>query len=146
MNVTDSKPIVNQRIPTELKTADFYYDLPEELIAQHPAARRDGSRLMVLDRQQESIEHKHFEPENQAGYNAPYTFVSYEYPADWKRGDEPYYPVNDQHNGELYRKYANLAKKETNVIFGGRLGMYRYYDMDDTVIAARECFKHQENL
>ena len=60
MNVTDSKPIVNQRSPTELKTADFYYDLPEELIAQHPAARRDGSRLMVLDRQQESIEHKHF--------------------------------------------------------------------------------------
>ena len=92
-----------------------------------------------------SIEHKHFEPENQAGFNAPYTFVSYEYPADWKRGDEPYYPVNDQRNSELYRKYTELAALETNIVFGGRLGMYRYYDMDDTVIAARKCFNQQVN-
>ena len=91
-----------------------------------------------------SIEHKHFEPENQAGYHAPHTFISYEYPADWKRGDEPYYPVNDQRNSELYQKYTELAAKETNIIFGGRLGMYRYFDMDDTVIAAMNCFKQLE--
>lgn len=93
-----------------------------------------------------SIEHKHFEPENQAGYQAPYTIISYEYPADWKRGDEPYYPVNDQRNSELYQKYTELAAKETNVVFGGRLGMYRYFDMDDSVIAAMECFNRQVNL
>ena len=60
MNTAENKPIVNERIPTELRTADFYYDLPEELIAQHPADRRDGSRLMVLDREKGTIDHKHF--------------------------------------------------------------------------------------
>lgn len=92
------------------------------------------------------IEHKHFEVENHAGFNAPYTFITREYPADWKRGDEPYYPVNDQRNSEIYQKYYELAQKEKNVIFGGRLGMYRYFDMDDTVIAAINCFKQQVTI
>lgn len=88
-----------------------------------------------------SIEHKHFEVENAAGFQAEHTFVTKEYPADWSRGDEPYYPVNNARNSELYQKYAALAAQEKNVIFGGRLGMYRYFDMDDTVIAAMECFE-----
>ena len=92
-----------------------------------------------------SIEHKHFEVENSAGFNAPYTFVTREYPADWQRGDEPYYPVNNAVNSQLYQKYCELAAQESGVVFGGRLGMYRYFDMDDTIIAAAECFKEQVN-
>ena len=96
--------------------------------------------------QTRSIEHKHFETENQAGFNAPYSFVTREFPADYRQGDEPYYPVNDTHNSSLYKKYEALAAKEKNVVFGGRLGMYRYFDMDDTVIAAMNCFKQQVTL
>lgn len=77
------------------------------------------------------IEHKHFEFGTQ-----PDTILTREYPADWKRGDEPYYPVNDAANGELYAQYAALAAKEKNVLFGGRLGQYRYYDMDKVIAEA----------
>ncbi len=77
------------------------------------------------------IEHKHFEFGTQ-----PKTVVTREYPATWKRGDEPYYPVNNERNDGLYAKYKALADKENNVIFGGRLGMYKYFDMDDTITAA----------
>ena len=77
------------------------------------------------------IEHKHFEFGAQ-----PRTVVTREYPAVWHKGDEPYYPVNDDRNNALYAKYKALADAEPHVIFGGRLGMYRYYDMDDTVSAA----------
>lgn len=77
------------------------------------------------------IEHKHFEFGAQ-----PKTVVTREYPAVWHKGDEPYYPVNDDRNNVLYAKYKALADAEPHVIFGGRLGMYRYYDMDDTVSAA----------
>lgn len=82
------------------------------------------------------IEHKHFEFGTQ-----PKTVISREYSAEWKPGDEPYYPVNDERNGALYEKYKVLAEKEPNVIFGGRLGEYRYYDMDkviETALAAAE--------
>ena len=75
-----------------------------------------------------SIEHKHFEFGKQ-----PVTYVTKEYPADWKPGDEAYYPVNDEKNQKLYTQYAELAKKEKNVIFGGRLAEYKYYDMDDVI-------------
>ena len=75
-----------------------------------------------------TIEHKHFEFGKQ-----PVTYVTKEYPADWKPGDEAYYPVNDEKNQKLYARYAELAKKEKNVIFGGRLAEYKYYDMDDVV-------------
>ncbi len=74
------------------------------------------------------IEHKHFEFGSQ-----PDTVITKEYPAPWKRGDEPYYPINDAANGELYERYARLAAGEKNVLFGGRLGQYRYYDMDKVI-------------
>lgn len=74
------------------------------------------------------IEHKHFEFGNQEK-----TVVTREYPASWQPGDEPYYPMNDKKNNELFEKYWSLAEKEKNVIFGGRLGQYKYYDMDDVI-------------
>ncbi|MBR3949729.1 MAG: UDP-galactopyranose mutase, partial [Oscillospiraceae bacterium] len=77
------------------------------------------------------IEHKHFEFGTQ-----PTTIISKEYSAEWKPGMEPYYPINDAENGALYEKYKALAEAEENVIFGGRLGHYRYYDMDKVIRAA----------
>ncbi len=77
------------------------------------------------------IEHKHFEFGTQ-----PKTVITREYPKVWRKGDEPYYAVNDERNNDLYEKYKQLADKEKNVIFGGRLGMYKYFDMDDTIEAA----------
>lgn len=74
------------------------------------------------------IEHKHFEFGKQEK-----TVITKEYPSEWKAGDEPYYPVNDEKNNKLYEKYRELAKKETNIIFGGRLGEYKYYDMDKVI-------------
>ena len=82
------------------------------------------------------IEHKHFEFGNQ-----PKTVISREYSAEWKVGDEPYYPVNDAANGELYQKYKALAEGEANVLFGGRLGEYKYYDLDKVIEAARAAWK-----
>ena len=66
------------------------------------------------------------------------TWITKEYPAEWKRGDEAYYPVNDEKNQELYRKYTALANKEKHVAFGGRLGAYQYYDMDKVIERALE--------
>ncbi len=77
------------------------------------------------------IEHKHFEFGTQ-----PKTVVTREYSTDWQDGMEPYYPVNDARNGELYEKYAALAKQEKNTLFGGRLAEYRYYDMDKVIESA----------
>lgn len=77
------------------------------------------------------IEHKHFEFGKQ-----PVTYITKEYPQDWKLGEEAYYPVNDDKNQELYAKYKELAGKEKNVIFGGRLGEYKYYDMDKVIESA----------
>jgi len=82
------------------------------------------------------IEHKHFEMFGQEVYGNPKTVISKEYSAEWKPGMEPYYPVNDKQNTELYAKYKELADKEQNVIFGGRLAEYKYYDMDDVIEAA----------
>ena len=67
--------------------------------------------------------------------------ITKEYPSDWKIGDEAYYPVNDEKNNALFNKYKELANKESNVIFGGRLGNYKYYDMDKVIEAALECVK-----
>ena len=79
------------------------------------------------------IEHKWFEfGKDAAGNDLPKTVISREYSAEWKPGDEPYYPVNDEKNGQLYAEYKALAEKE-NVIFGGRLGEYKYYDMDQVI-------------
>lgn len=77
------------------------------------------------------IEHKHFEFGNQ-----PKTIISREYSKEWSIGDEPYYPINDDKNNELYNKYSELAEAEKNVIFGGRLGEYKYYDMDKVIEVA----------
>jgi UDP-galactopyranose mutase len=78
------------------------------------------------------IEHKHFEPENPA-YQKNVTVISREYSTEWKDGMEPFYPVNDDKNGALFQKYKSLADAEKNVIFGGRLAEYKYYDMDDVI-------------
>ena len=75
------------------------------------------------------IEHKHFEMFGQEIYNCPKTIISKEYSTEWTEGMEPYYPVNDEKNNTLYAKYKELADKEKNVIFGGRLAEYKYYDM-----------------
>ena len=79
------------------------------------------------------IEHKHFEYGNQ-----PKTVITREYPATWNKGDEPYYPINNDENNELYSKYKELADKEENVIFGGRLAEYKYYDMHNVIEKALE--------
>lgn len=79
------------------------------------------------------IEHKHFEYGKQEK-----TIITREYPATWKKGDEPYYPMNDEKNNCLYEKYKALADKENKVIFGGRLGMYKYYDMHHIISEALE--------
>lgn len=83
------------------------------------------------------IEHKWFEfGKDENGNDLPKTVISREYSSEWKPGDEPYYPVNDEKNGKLYEAYYALAEKEERVIFGGRLGEYKYYDMDQVVLCA----------
>ncbi len=84
------------------------------------------------------IEHKHFEFGKQ-----PTTIISREYSSEWKKGDEPYYPVNDEKNSRLYAQYEKLASEEKRVIFGGRLGAYRYYDMDKVIAAALDMSKKE---
>ena len=84
------------------------------------------------------IEHKWFEFGTQ-----PKTVISREYSSEWKPGDEPYYPVNNEKNNALYRKYKELADREPGVIFGGRLGEYRYYDMDAVIASALACAKRE---
>jgi len=86
------------------------------------------------------IEHKHFEFGKQ-----PDTVITREYPAKWERGDEPYYPMNDEKNEKLFAQYKELAKKEKNVLFGGRLGQYKYYDMDKVIEAAWKMCEEEES-
>ncbi len=91
------------------------------------------------------IEHKWFEfGKDESGHDLPKTIISREYSSAWKPGDEPYYPVNDERNSALYSEYKKMAEKEEKVIFGGRLGEYKYYDMDQVIAAAleqsRRCF------
>ena len=80
------------------------------------------------------IEHKHFEFGEQEN-----TIITYEYPSDWRKGDEPYYPINDNKNNDLYQKYVLLSQQEDKVIFGGRLGMYKYFDMHNVIAEALSC-------
>lgn len=83
------------------------------------------------------IEHKWFEfGKDENGNDIPKTIISKEYSSEWKPGDEPYYPVNDEKNSELYNQYKKLADMENKVLFGGRLGEYKYYDMDQVIKAA----------
>ncbi|ERJ12261.1 UDP-galactopyranose mutase [Haloplasma contractile] len=85
------------------------------------------------------IEHKHFDYGKQEK-----TIITKEYPSKWQQGDEPFYPINNESNNQIYEKYKLLAKKESNVIYGGRLASYKYYDMDDIIIEALKC--SQKNL
>ena len=87
------------------------------------------------------IEHKHFEFGTQ-----PRTVISREYSTEWQPGMEPYYPVNDAHNQALYAQYQELAKSRPDVIFGGRLGTYRYYDMDQVIRAALDEVERQKKM
>ena len=89
------------------------------------------------------IEHKHFEFMCQGGERVPKTVITREYPATWNVGDEPYYPMNDDKNNALYQKYLEKAKSENKVIFGGRLGMYKYFDMHNVIAAALEVAKEE---
>ncbi|MBQ0042829.1 MAG: UDP-galactopyranose mutase [Lachnospiraceae bacterium] len=86
------------------------------------------------------IEHKHFEFGKQ-----PTTIISYEYPSEWKPGVDPYYPINNDRNNELFGQYQELAAEEKNVLFGGRLGQYKYYDMDKVILAAWEMVESEKN-
>lgn len=84
-------------------------------------------------------QHRHllFKAHNRCSkIDLPKTVISREYSSEWKPGDEPYYPVNDEKNGALYSKYRELAQKEKKVVFGGRLGEYKYYDMDAVIASA----------
>ena len=85
------------------------------------------------------IEHKHFEFGTQPG-----TVITREYPALWQEGEEPYYPINDEKNDALFKQYLELAEKKSNVIFGGRLGQYRYYDMDKVIAQALEAVEREK--
>ena len=88
------------------------------------------------------IEHKHFEfGRNAAGETIPTTVITREYPTNWQPGDEPYYPINDERNTKLYEEYAALAEAEGDVVFAGRLGGYKYYDMDKAIAAAFDLVK-----
>ena len=87
------------------------------------------------------IEHKHFEMFGQEIYERPKTVISREYSVEWKEGMEPYYPVNDERNGDLYMKYKSLADNESKVLFGGRLAEYKYYDMAPVIESAINLFQ-----
>ena len=110
-------------------------ELPEEDNYQGNAVVNYTEREVPYTR---IIEHKHFEFQTGEG-----TVITREYPATRKKGDEPYYPINDEKNGALYAQYAELAKKEANVLFGGRLGQYKYYDMDKVIRSALDMVKEE---
>ena len=83
------------------------------------------------------IEHKWFEfGKDEEGNSIPKTIISREYSTEWKPGDEAYYPVNDEKNSKIYTEYLKLAKQQSKVVFGGRLGQYKYYDMDQIIVEA----------
>ena len=96
------------------------------------------------------IEHKHFEygaslGKEAQGQTAQKTIITKEYPDKWSIGKEPYYTINDEKNSTLYAKYKELADKDNTVIFGGRLGQYKYFDMDKVILEALNCVKKELN-
>ena len=117
----------------EYRTVRFETERVEEPNFQGNAVVNYTERAVPYTR---VIEHKHFAPEEEQEHPKDYSIISREYSTEWKPGIEPYYPVNDEKNGALYQKYQELAKKEETVIFGGRLGQYKYYDMDKVIRAA----------
>ena len=123
--------------PLEYRSVRFETEVLDKPNFQGNAAVNYTDRETLWTR---IIEHKWFEfGKDSEGNDLPKTVISREYSSEWKVGDEPYYPVNDKKNGALYQKYKQLAKKETKVIFGGRLGEYKYYDMDAVIDSALQC-------
>ena len=119
----------------EYRSLRFEYETLDEENHQGNAVVNYNEREVPYTR---IIEHKHFEFGKQ-----PKTVITREYPAEWKQGDEPYYPVNNEKNAEIFKKYQELAQKEENVIFGGRLADYRYYDMHHVFERALEVVKEE---
>lgn len=129
------KSIANQTLlPLEYRSVRFETEVLDTPNFQGNAAVNYTDRETPWTR---IIEHKWFEFGKDAnGNDLPKTVISREYSSEWKVGDEPYYLVNDEKNSELYKKYKALADKESNVIFGGGLGEYKYYDMDAIIASA----------
>ena len=122
--------------PLEYRSVRFETELLDKPNFQGNAAVNYTDRETPWTR---IIEHKWFEfGKDEDGNDLPKTVISREYSSEWQPGDEPYYPVNDEKNGVLYKQYKEMADKEKNVIFGGRLGEYKYYDMDQVIDAALE--------
>ncbi len=119
----------------EYRTVEFKNEILDEENYQGNAVVNYTEREIPYTR---IIEHKHFE-----NAKSEKTVISKEYPVEWRDGLEPYYPINDERNSSLYAKYVELAKKEEKVIFGGRLGAYKYYDMDKVIESALELCKKE---
>ena len=119
----------------EYRSLRFEYETLDEENHQGNAVVNYNEREVPYTR---IIEHKHFEFGKQ-----PKTVITREYPAEWKQGDEPYYPVNNDKNAEIFKKYQELAKQEKNVIFGGRLANYKYYDMHHVFEVALEVVEEE---
>ena len=125
----------------EYRSVRFETELLDQLNFQGNAAVNYTDRETPWTR---IIEHKWFEFGKDAeGRDLPKTVISREFSSEWKPGDEPYYPVNDEKNGALYQAYKKLADSETRVIFGGRLGEYKYYDMDKVIASALEMSRRE---
>ena len=125
----------------EYRSVRFETELLDQLNFQGNAAVNYTDRETPWTR---IIEHKWFEFGKDAeGRDLPKTVISREFSSEWKPGDEPYYPVNDEKNGALYQAYKKLADSETRVIFGGRLGEYKYYDMDKVIASALEMCRRE---
>ncbi|MCR5081647.1 MAG: UDP-galactopyranose mutase [Treponema sp.] len=119
----------------EYRTVTFETEILNEQNYQGNAVINYTSKEQPFTR---IIEHKHFETENKEGFENSKTVISREYSTEWSEGCEPFYPVNDEKNSSLYEKYAERASKLKNIIFGGRLGQYKYFDMDDVI---EDCIK-----
>lgn len=122
-------PLEYRSLRFETETLDIF-DYQGNAVVNYTAADVPFTRI---------IEHKYFEFGNQ-----PKTVISREYPIEWKQGDEPYYPINNQANNQLFARYSELCRTRHDVIFGGRLGRYRYYDMDKVIGSALESAKNEK--
>lgn len=127
--------------PLEYRSVRFETELLDQPNFQGNAAVNYTDRETPWTR---IIEHKWFEfGKDDEGNDLPKTVISREYSSEWKQGDEPYYPVNDDKNNELFNQYQQLAENEDKVLFGGRLGEYKYYDMDAVILSALTCAEQE---
>ncbi len=112
--------------------------LAKKVIYTGPIYAYFGFSLGTLEYRSARFETETLDGKDEEGNDLPKTVISREYSSEWKPGDEPYYPVNDERNSALYAQYNALADKEENVVLGGRIGEYKYYDMDQVIAAALE--------